>query len=156
VEFAQTPRLALPSMSPSKALMRELSPLPDHKGKFKPPNFSYNNPSENTLDHRPCRPTGVLPGDIKCTLCVCVFSPRKFNFLLLNYILFSAAAEWKKIPVSVSASSLHIIPGALLFYHPQRPDLIELSLLQFPTPNMVYDGPWKLLPSSYIMTTCSD
>jgi len=87
---------------------------------------------------------------------VCVFSPRKFNFLLLNYILFSAAAEWKKIPVSVSASSLHIIPGALLFYHPQRPDLIELSLLQFPTPNMVYDGPWKLLPSSYIMTTCSD
>lgn len=128
MEFAQTPRLALPSMSPSKALMRELSPLPDHKGKFKPPNFSYNNPSENTLDHRPCRPTGVLPGDIKCTFCVCVFSPRKFNSILLDYILFSAAAEWKKPqPISVSASSLHIIPGALLFYHPQRPDLIELS-----------------------------
>jgi len=51
----------------------------------------------------------------------------------------------EKKPVFVSASSLHIIPGALLFYHPQRPDLIELSLLQFPTPNMVYDGPWKLL-----------
>merc|ERR1712037_823165 len=91
-------------------------------------NFSYNNPSENTLDHRPCRPTGVLPGDIKCTFCVCVFSPRKFNSILLDYILFSAAAEWKKTqPISVSASSLHIIPGALLFYHPQRPDLIELS-----------------------------
>lgn len=128
MEFAQTPRLALPSMSPSKALTRELSPLPDHKGKFKPPNFSYNNPSENTLDHHPCRPTGVLPGDIKCTFCVCVFSPRKFNSILLDYILFSAAAEWKKTqPISVSASSLHIIPGALLFYHPQRPDLIELS-----------------------------
>lgn len=147
MEFAQTPRLALPSMSPSKALMRELSPLPDHKGKFKPPNFSYNNPSENTLDHRPCRHTGVLPGDIKCTFCVCVFSPRKFNSLLLNYY-FLLLPNGKKIPVSVSASSLHIIPGALLFYHPQRPDLIELSLLQFPTPNMVYDGPWKLFSSS--------
>ena len=35
--------------------------------------------------------------------------------------------EKKTQPISVSASSLHIIPGALLFYHPQRPDLIELS-----------------------------
>merc|ERR1712037_747541 len=95
--------------------------------------------------------------EILNVLCVCVFSVlanSTFSSLIIYYFL--PLPNGKKIPVSVSASSLHIIPGALLFYHPQRPDLIELSLLQFPTPNMVYDGPWKLLPSSYIMTTCSD